>query len=312
MNSASNAPRPARGGFWKRLRRGELVPALLFISPWIVGFACFQLYPIIASIYYSFTAYNIMLPPVYIGISNYRQLFINDSVFHQALTNTLFFTAASVPIGLVVSFLLALLLNLKFPGRALFRAVFFFPSVVPAVATGIVWTLLLRTRGGLVNTALGLFGVPAISWLESPQWAIPTLILVSVWGIGPAMVIFLAGLQDVPRALYEAAEIDGAGPIALVRHVTIPLLAPVIVFNLIIGMVYALQAFAIPFVVFSGNNAGGGPLDSALLYSVQLFTVAFSQFQMGYAAAMSWILFVIIAILSLVSLRLSNRFVLYE
>ncbi len=303
------APRPS---LWRRLRRGELLPALLFISPWIIGFAWFQIYPIAGSIYYSFTEYNIMQAPVFIGLTNYVNLFAHDDLFVKALGNTAIYTLVSVPLDLAVAFLFALLLNLGIPGRAFFRTVFYFPAVIPAVATSILWIMLFNARGGLVNVALGFVGISPISWLTSPEWAMPSLILLSVWNVGPAVVIFLAGLQDVPRTLYEAAQIDGAGPLSLVRHVTIPMISPVILFNLVIGMIGALQVFAQPFIIFGNSGTPGGPLNAALMYSVQLYTVAFQQFQMGYAAAMAWILFAIIFVLSLTSMRLSNRFVHYE
>lgn len=309
MTTISPGSISPRRGVWRRLRRGDLLPALLFMSPWIVGFLWFQLYPIGASIYYSFTSYNIMQPPVFVGLANFRQLFTRDSLFSLSLMHTAVFTLFSVPLDLLVALFFALLLNLNIPGRAIFRSAFYFPSIVPSVATAILWIMLFNGQGGLVNEALGVLGISPIPWLTSPDWAMPSLILLSVWGIGPTVVIFLAGLQDVPRALYEAAQIDGAGIPALVRHVTLPMLSPVILFNLVIGMISALQTFALPFILFPG---GGGPLNAALMYSVQLYTVAFQQFQMGYAAAMAWILFAIIFVLSLIALRLSSRFVHYE
>ena len=300
---------------WRRLRRTELLPGLLFISPWIIGFLWFQLYPILASIRYSFTDYNMMQPPLWRGLDNYVSLFTQDELFRKALANTAIYSIFSVPLDLIVAFVFALLLNLKVPGRTIFRAVFYFPAIIPSVATAILWSMLLNTKGGLVNVALEAIGLKAIPWLTSPDWTMPALILLSVWGIGPIVVIFLAGLQDVPRELYEAARLDGAGPLRLVRDVTIPILSPVILFNLIIGMIAALQLFAQPFVIFGGGQGGaqaGGPLNSVLVYSVQLYTVAFQQFRMGYAAAMAWILFIIIFSLSLLALRFSNRFVHYE
>jgi multiple sugar transport system permease protein len=234
-------------------------------------------------------------------------------LFQQALTNTLVFTAVSVPLNLIIAFIFALLLNQNIPGRPIFRTAFYFPSIVPSVAIGTLWIMLLRTRGGLVNVFLGFFGLHEVPWLSDPNWTMPALILVGTWTVGPTMVIFLAGLQDVPRVLYEAAQIDGAGPLQLVRHVTVPMISPVILFNLVIGMINALQSFTLPFVLFgSSSGSPGGPLNSVLLYSVQLFQVAFKQFQMGYAAAMAWILFVIIFTLSLMSMRLSLRLVHYE
>ena len=287
---------------------------LLFISPWIIGFAWFQLYPILASFRYSFTDYNMMQPPIWVGLDNYRRLFTEDDLFRKSLTNTAIYALFSVPLDLAVALFFALLLNLKIPGRAIFRTAFYFPAVIPSVATAILWSMLLNTKGGLVNVALQAVGLQAIPWLTSPTWTMPSLILLSVWGIGPIVVIFLAGLQDVPRDLYEAARLDGAGPFRLVRDVTMPMLSPVILFNLVIGIIAALQVFAQPFILFGGSGAQdpGGPLNSVLMYSVQLYTVAFQLFQMGYAAAMAWILFVIIFSLSLLAMRFSNRFVHYD
>ena len=305
------------GRRWKRLQRGELLPGLLFISPWIIGFLCFQLFPIVSSLRYSFTEYNMMQPPIPVGFDNFARLFGDDDLFRKALTNTAIYAVVSVPLDLAVALFFSLLLNLDIPGRAIWRTAFYFPAIVPSVAIGILWVMLLNTQGGLVNVAIEALGFDAIPWLTSPTWALPALILLSVWGIGPAIVIFLAGLQDVPRDLYDAAQLDGAGPLRLVRDVTIPMLSPVILFNLIIGMIAALQVFSQPFILFSTTQGGGsanhgGPLNSALMYSVQLYTVAFQQFKMGYAAAMAWILFVIIFTLSLTALRFSNRFVHYE
>jgi multiple sugar transport system permease protein len=307
----SRVSQPASTSRWQRLRRSELLPGLLFISPWIVGFAWFQLYPILASFRYSFTDYNMMQPPIWLGLDNYRRLFTEDELFIKSLTNTAIYALFSVPLDLAVALFFALLLNLQIPGRAIFRTAFYFPSVIPSVATAILWSMLLSTRGGLVNVALNAVGIQSIPWLSSPTWTMPSLILLSVWGIGPIVVIFLAGLQDVPRDLYEAARLDGAGPFRLVRDVTIPMLSPVILFNLIIGIIGALQVFAQPFVIFGGAHPGG-PLNSVLMYSVQLYTVAFQLFHMGYAAAMAWILFMIIFVLSLLAMRLSNRFVHYN
>jgi multiple sugar transport system permease protein len=296
-----------------RLLRGDFLAALLFISPWIVGFAWFQLYPIAASFYYSFTSYNMMQPPRFIGMENYSRLFTEDALFRKSLANTAIYTLVSVPLGLIVAFIFALLLNREIPGRALFRAIFYFPAVVPSVATAILWTMLLNTQGGLVNNMLKLVGLSPRPWLTSPDWTMPSLILLSLWGVGPSVVIFLAGLQGVSRDLYEAARLDGAGPFRLIRDVTIPMMSPVILFNLITGIIYALQVFAQPFILFGSRSGNpGGPLNSVLMYSVQLYTVAFKQFQMGYAAAMAWVLFVMIFGLSLLTMRLSSRFVHYE
>jgi multiple sugar transport system permease protein len=308
-------PSGAAPSWRSKVRRSDGLVALFFAAPWIIGFCWFQLYPIAASLYYSFTSYNIMRPPIFVGLANYQNLLLNDELFLKALTNTAIFTLVSVPLGLAVALVLALLLNQSIPGRPVFRAIFYFPAIIPSVATGILWILILNTQGGLVNVILTNLGLPAMPWLTSPAWAMPALILVSLWNIGPVIVIFLAGLQDVPRVLYEAAQLDGAGPIELVRRVTLPMISPVILFNLVIGLIAALQTFALPFIIFANKqdaNSIGGPLNSALMYSVQLYSVAFQQFRMGYAAAMAWVLWVIIFSLAMIALRLSGRFVHYE
>jgi len=295
------------------LLRGDFLAAMLFIAPWIIGFAWFQLFPIAASFYYSFTSYNMMQPPRFVGMENYSRLFTEDALFRKSLANTAVYTVFSVPLGLIVAFIFALLLNREIPGRALFRALFYFPAVIPSVATAILWIMLLNTQGGLVNNVLKTLGLSPKPWLTSPDWTMPSLILLSLWGVGPSVVIFLAGLQGVSRELYEAARLDGAGPFRLIRDVTIPTMSPVILFNLVTGTIYALQVFAQPFILFGSRSGNpGGPLNSVLMYSVQLYTVAFNQFQMGYAAAMAWVLFVMIFGLSLLTMRLSTRFVHYE
>ncbi len=211
-----------------------------------------------------------MQPPIWLGLDNYRRLFTEDELFIKSLTNTAIYALFSVPLDLAVALFFALLLNLQIPGRAIFRTAFYFPAIIPSVATAILWSMLLSTKGGLVNVALNAVGIQSIPWLTSPTWTMPSLILFSVWGIGPIVVIFLAGLQDVPRELYEAAKLDGAGPFRLVRDVTIPMLSPVILFNLIIGIIAALQLFAQPFVIFGGGSgiqAGRSTLSSCILSS---------------------------------------------
>ena len=296
-----------------RHRHIEAIVGVVFISPFIVGFLWFEAYPIVASLYYGFTDYNIMQAPVFVGLSNYVRLFTQDSLFVKSLVNTLVYTIFSVPIDLAVAFAFALLLNAKVPGRPIFRTLFYLPAILPSVAVSILWIMLLNGQGGVVDVMLQAVHLPAIAWLTSPSWALWSLVLLSVWGIGPMVVIFLAGLQDVPRELYEAANIDGARGPRVVQHVTIPMISPVILFNLIIGMISALQVFAQPFIIFSGStSAGGGPLNSALMYSVQLYFVAFQQFEMGYASAMAWVLFVIVMAMSLAALLISRWLVHYE
>lgn len=287
-------------------QRSELLVGLAFISPWVIGFLWFNLYPVVASVYYSFTSFHVIDPPQWVGLDNFHTL-INDELFWTSLYNTAYYIAGSVPLDLVAALFLAVLLNLQLPMRAILRTCYYIPTIVPTVAGAILWIMLFNTHGGIINSTLGVFGIPEIPWLSSPDWAMPALILVSVWGVGQAVVIFLAGLQDVPTTLYEAARLDGAGPLQLVWHVTVPLVSPVILFNGILGMVNASQVFAQPLIM-----TGGGPLNATLMYSITLFRNAFVYYKMGYASALGWILFVFLFALTLVSLRLSRRFVHYE
>lgn len=287
-------------------QRRELVTGLAFISPWVVGFLWFNLYPVLASVYYSFTSFHVVETPQWVGLSNFETL-LKDDLFWTSLANTAYFIVGSVPLDLVAALLFAVLLNLSLPLRAFLRTCYYVPTIVPTVASAILWIMLFNTHGGIVNETLGLFGIPEIPWLSSPTWAMPALILLSVWGIGSAVIIFLAGLQDVPTTLYEAAQLDGAGWLHLVWHITIPLVSPVILFNGILGMIGASQIFALPFIM-----TGGGPLNATLVYSITLFRNAFVYYKMGYASAMAWILFLFLFGLTLVSMRLSQRYVHYD
>jgi multiple sugar transport system permease protein len=289
----------------KRQRR-ELWIGLAFISPWVVGFVWFTAYPVLASIYYSFTSFHLVQDPAWVGLSNYQTLFFDDDLFWTSLKNSAYYTVASVPLDLVVALFFAILLNVAIWGRAFFRTAFYLPTVVPTVPSAILWVMLFNTDGGIINEALGLFHIPAVPWLSSPNWAMPALILLSLWGIGAAVIIFLAGLQDVPQALYEAAQIDGAGPIRTAWYITVPLVSPVILFNFVLGMIGAVQVFTVPFIM-----TAGGPLNATLMYSLQLFNNAFVYYKMGYASAMAWILFIIIFGLTLLSLRLSRSYIHY-
>jgi multiple sugar transport system permease protein len=287
-------------------QRGELLAGLAFISPWVIGFLWFNLYPVVASVYYSFTSFHVIETPQWVGLDNFNTL-IHDELFWTSLSNTAYFIAGSVPLDLIAALFLAVLLNLPIPLRAALRTCYYIPTIVPTVAGAILWIMLFNTHGGIINETLNVFGIPEIPWLSSPDWAMPALILLSVWGVGSAIVIFLAGLQDVPTTLYEAARLDGAGPLQLVWHVTIPLVSPVILFNGILGMINASQVFALPLIM-----TGGGPLNATLMYSITLFRNAFVYYKMGYASALAWILFVFLFALTLASLRLSRRFVHYE
>jgi multiple sugar transport system permease protein len=285
---------------------GELRVGLAFISPWVIGFIWFNLYPVLASVYYSFTSFHVIENPQWVGLNNFNTL-AKDELFWTSLVNTAYYIAGSVPLDLIAALFFAVLLNLRLPLRAFLRTCYYVPTIVPTVAGAILWIMLFNTHGGIINQTLGLVGIDEVPWLSSPNWAMPALILLSVWGIGSAVIIFLAGLQDVPATLYEAAQLDGAGWFRLVWHVTIPLVSPVILFNGILGMIGASQVFAQPFIM-----TGGGPLNATLMYSITLFRNAFVYYKMGYASAMAWILFIFLFALTILSLRLSQRYVHYE
>ena len=299
--------------------RRRLLAGLGFTSLWIVGLGVFTLYPVIASLYYSFCDYSILQRPVWIGMENYRQL-AGDEVFRVALRNTLFYAAVSVPLGVVVSLALALLLNCEVRGRAVFRTLFYLPSIVPVVASSMLWLWIFNGEYGLLNFVLApvfaLWGGAPPAWLGDPAWAKPALVLMSLWGVGNAMVIYLAGLQDVPKELYESAEIDGAGPVRRFWHITLPMISPVVYFNVIMGLIGAMQVFTQAFVLSSSISGGdgtlGSPARSTLFYAVYLYSTAFQDLRMGYASAMAWIFFLIIAALTWIANAIADRRVHYS
>ncbi len=284
-----------------------------FIGLWIIGLGVFTVYPVLASLYYSFCDYSILQKPVWIGWENYHNL-VRDDLFWKSLWNTLFFAAFSVPLGLVVSLALALLLNCEVRGRAIFRTLFFLPSIVPIVASSMLWLWIFNGEHGILNYALTpvfqLWGGMPPAWLGDPAWAKPALILMSLWGVGNSMIIYLAGLQGVPKELYESATIDGAGAWSRFWNITLPMISPVIYFNLVMGIIGALQVFTQAFIMAGGP--AGNPSRSTLFYSLYLFSTAFYDLRMGYASAMAWILFLIIALLTWLATRAAGRNIHYS
>ncbi len=286
--------------------RRDLRNGLLFTSPWLVGLLVFTIYPILASVYFSFTEYSVLKPPRWVGLGNYITLFTTDTLFPTALYNTLYYAVIALPLGIVGSVALALLLNRKVAGMSFYRTIFYLPNVVPAVAMSVLWIWLLNPNYGLFNSILKGMGLPGVPWLTSPDWSKPSLILMSLWGIGASMVIYLAGLQDIPEHLYEAADLDGANAWQKTRNVTLPMLTPTIFFNLVMSLIGVFSYFTESFIM-----TNGGPLDSTLFYMLYLYRNAFMYFKMGYASAMAWILFVIVVSLTLLVFRSSGRWVYY-
>lgn len=289
-----------------RMRKEEARSGLLFAAPWIIGFCLFLAWPLLASLFYSFTDFSVLKPPVWIGLSNFQELF-TDEVFWKTVFNTLIFAALSIPVGTAFAILLALLLNTGVKGMALYRTIFFVPSIVQPVSLAMLWLFLFRGDGGVLNEALKIIGITGPNWLNDPAWAKPALVMMGLWGVGNAVVIYLAGLQNVPQALYEAADLDGASPWSKTWHVTLPMISPVIQFNVVMGIIGSFQVFTIPYIMF----AGGGPDRSAYFYSMYLFDNAFIYQRMGYASAMGWVMFLIIFLLTMLFLRLSESKVHY-
>jgi multiple sugar transport system permease protein len=283
-----------------------LLLGLLFISPWLIGFLAFTVYPLVSSFYYSFTRYDLLKPPVFLGSRNFVDIFTEDPHFGQVMYNTIYYVGLSAPLGVVAAFLMASLLNTKIAGRSVFRAIFFFPAIVPAVVTAMVWAFLLNVQYGAINATLQGLGLSTIPFISSPDLAKPSLILIHMWAQGNAIVIFLASLQDVPRSLYEAATVDGANAWHKFWHITVPMCTPVILFNLIMGFIGGFQNFTLPWLLTEG-----GPNQATEFYSVFLYRNAFSYFRMGKASALAWILFVIIVTFTIALFRSSARWVYY-
>lgn len=289
--------------------RRERLTALLFVSPWIAGFSVFLAYPLLASIYYSFCDYSVLRPPVFTGLANYKSL-AQDELFWLSLKNTALYALGALPIGTFVAIGLALLLNTKVRGMAFYRTIFFIPSLIPMVALAVLWQWIFNGQGGVLNDLIGKVTLGHSSgpnWLGDPvvsKWA---LVITAVWGVGNAMVIYLAGLQDVPVQLYEAADLDGATWWQKTRAVTLPMLSPVILFNVIMGIIGTLQIFTVPYVL----SPSGSPARSIYFYAMYLFDNAFVYHKMGYACAMGWIMFVLILVLTMTAMKLSDRHVHY-
>jgi len=287
-------------------RQHSLLLGLLFISPWLIGFLLFTIYPLVSSLYYGFTRYDLLNPPVLLGLGNYIDIFTQDPHFGKVVYNTLYYVGLSAPLGVVAAFLMASLLNTEIAGRSVFRAIFFFPAIVPAIVTAMVWAFLLNVQYGAINSTLAGLGLSTIPFLSSPELAKPSLILIHMWAQGNAIVIFLASLQDVPRSLYEAATVDGANAWHKFWNITVPMCTPVILFNLIMGFIGGFQNFVLPWLLTSG-----GPNQATEFYSVYLYRNAFSYFRMGKASALAWILFVIIVTFTIVLFKSSARWVYY-
>ncbi len=300
-------PNPWRN--YSPMRRREARAGLLFVLPWLLGLLIFTAYPVLASVYFSFTDYSVTQAPNFVGLDNYRTMFFSDPTIWKAVTNSLYYALLSVPLGLVFSLALAVLLNTRSVGIGVYRTLFYLPALVPPIASTIIFLVLFQPRGGLINEVLGSLGLPDPAWFQDPAWSKPGLVLLSLWGVGSATVIFLAGLQDIPASLLDAASIDGAGAWQKFWHVSLPLLSPVILFNLVMGVIYSFQVFSQALVV---GGTTGDPAESTLMFMVLIYRNAFRYFKMGYASAQAVVLFVVVLAVTLAIFRTGRVWVFSE
>ncbi|MBI1881160.1 MAG: sugar ABC transporter permease [Chloroflexi bacterium] len=292
---------------WLRTLRGRrTLMGYIFIGPFILGVLVWVGIPASTALWLVFQDWNLIAPAKYSGLDNILRLG-GDKLFWQALKVTTIYTLASVPLGLLLSFIMALLINQKMRGIALFRTIYYLPSIVPAVANAVLWAWIFNGEFGLLNVMFHYVGLPKIHWLEKPEWALPALILMSLWSVGGAMIIFLAGLQGIPEVLYEAAKIDGAGRLAQLRYITIPLMSPTIFFNLIIGIINSFQVFTAAVLI-----TDGGPQNATMFFVLYLYRVSFRFLEMGYAATLSWVLFFILMLMTILVFKTIGRQVYYQ
>ena len=293
------------------LRRREAVAGFLFILPWLVGFLVFTAGPMLFSLWSSFRIYDITSRDEFVGLDNYRRLLFEDDLFRTAVGNTAFYAVFAVPLGVIVGLSIAILLNQKVPGQRVFRTIFFLPKVLTGVAVLLLWLWVFNPQQGPINAFLMLLGVrepPA--WFQDPLWAKPALIVMSAWGAAGGFIIYLAGLQGIPRQLYEAAQIDGASPFRQFLSITVPMMSPTILFKVIVGITGALQFWEAALIISEGGM--GGPSYSTLFYGLYLYQNAFMEYRMGYASAMAWLLLAATLAITGVQLYLSKRWVYYE
>lgn len=295
--------------FWNNpLKRREALTGYLFISPWVLGFLIFGIYPIIMSIYYSLCQYDVLRVPQFIGLQNYKELLGDDPYFWKSIWNTLYFTVMRIPLSILGSLLLAVLVNNAIRGIRFFRTIYFIPSIVTGVVLSVLWMWMFNPQYGLINSFLAFMGLKGPLWLQSPQWSKPALVLMGLWSIGGGrMLVFLAALQGIPQHLYEAVDLDGGGWWSKFRHVTLPMISPVLFLWTVLEVIFSFQIFTEAYVMTKG-----GPLDSTLFYNLYLYFKAFDDFQMGYASALAWLLLVLTLAVTLIQFKIGKRWVYYE
>lgn len=293
-------------------RARENVKGWLFISPWLISLLVFTAYPILASFFFAMCDYSILNPPRWIGFQNIVTMFTKDPLYWKSVYNSAYYAFLAVPLQLAVAMALALLLHQNKPGVGIFRTIYYIPSLVPAVGSTLMWMFMLDPRNGLVNAGLRAIGLPGLGWLRSAVWSKPALIVMSLWGSGGGMLIFLAALKDIPQVYHEAAMVDGANAWERFCHITVPLMTPAIFFNLVMGIIGSFQVFASAFVAGGDSGSNAGPLNSLLMYMLLLYRSAFRYFQMGYASAMALVMFVVLVAITALLVKSSGRWVYYE
>jgi multiple sugar transport system permease protein len=308
MRRAGAARKPGRVTPSRLIPRRQTRLGLLFISPWIIGFCAFYLYPFLATVYYSFTRFTGIGNPSFTGLTNFSGL-LHDDTFRTALFNTFYYTIIEVPLSTAAALGLALLLNMNVRGQAIYRTLFYIPSIVPVVASSLIFVWIFQPSFGIVNSLLSDVHIAGPAWFFSIAWSKPTFILLGLWGLGQPMVIYLAALQGVPAEMYEVAALEGAGPLQRLRYVTVPMISPVILFNVILSLVLSIQYFTQAQVI---ESPPGSPGTSTMFFVIYYYQQAFTDLHLGYASAMALLLFILVLIITVVLLRTSSRWVYYE
>ena len=276
-------------------KRHETILGWLMVSPWLIGFICFSALPMFASLIISFTEWDMLSKPEWVGFENYKTLFFEDPLALHSLNITILFTIVSIPLNIVFGLALAMLLNTSIRGLAIFRTIYYLPAILSGVAVALMWRWIFSTEFGLLNALLDIIGIEGPAWLTDRIWVLPSFVIMRLWSVGGGMIIYLAGLQSIPTNLYEAAKIDGANWWHQTRFITLPMLSPTIFFQLIVGFIFSMQIFTEAFIM-----TNGGPADASLFYLLYLYRTAFQYFDMGYASALAWVLFIVILVLTII------------
>ena len=288
-------------------KRHETILGWLMVSPWLIGFICFSALPMFASLIISFTEWDMLSKPEWVGFENYKTLFFEDPLALHSLNITILFTIVSIPLNIVFGLALAMLLNTSIRGLAIFRTIFYLPAILSGVAVALMWRWIFSTEFGLLNALLSMIGIEGPAWLTDRIWVLPSFVIMRLWSVGGGMIIYLAGLQSIPTNLYEAANIDGANWWHQTRFITLPMLSPTIFFQLIVGFIFSMQIFTEAFIM-----TNGGPADASLFYLLYLYRQAFQYFDMGYASALAWVLFIVILVLTIILFKTGKSWVYYE